>query len=131
LSSIPNGAVIGNATLHLWSFQSGPYTISAYSGSNFLNNSVIDWTEDTLTYSNMPSYNTTSMDSIAINGANQWYNWSVVDAIRDALSSNSKTATIVLFAPSTVYVASSVGFDSKEIGAGPPDYRPALTIHWQ
>ncbi|MGB8779438.1 MAG: DNRLRE domain-containing protein [Candidatus Bathyarchaeia archaeon] len=141
LSSVPDGAVIDGATLQLrTSSVTGSFNVNAYSGSDFLNASAfVSWTELTLTYSNMPSYNTTSMDSVLVATNNQWYNWSVVDAVRYALnsefqpqasqlSSTTRTVTIVLFEPSPSGLVSSISFNSKEFSIS--DYAPILTVHW-
>jgi hypothetical protein len=130
LSSVPDGAVIDGATLRLrTSSITGSLNVNAYSGSDLLNMSaIVSWTELTLTYSNMPGYNTTSMDSVLITTNSQWYNWSVVDAIRDALNSTTRTVTMVLLDPSPSGLASSTSFDSKEFSIS--DYAPTLTVHW-
>jgi hypothetical protein len=130
LSSVPDGAVIDGATLQLrTSSVNGSFNVNAYSGSDFLNASaVVSWTELTLTYSNMPSYNTTSMDSVLVATNNQRYNWSVVDAVRDALDSTARTVTMVLFDPSPHGLLSSISFNSKEFSIS--DYAPTLTVHW-
>jgi hypothetical protein len=130
LSAVPDGAVIDGATLQLrTSSVDGSFNVNAYSGSDFLNvSAVVSWTELTLTYSNMPSYNTTSMDSVLVATSGQWYNWSVVDAIRDALDNTGRTVTMVLLDPSPHGLLSSVSFDSKEFSIS--DYAPTLTVHW-
>ena len=128
LSSVPDGAIVDNATLHLYGGVSVPvetlYDVHAYSCSND------SWNEGTLKNSNMLSYNTTSMDSVLVTGTIQWYNWSVVNAVRDALNSNASSVTIVLFDPSSYTSASIVSFNSKETPVVLQDTRPALTIHW-
>jgi hypothetical protein len=130
LSSVPDGAVIDGATLQLrTSSVTGSFNVNAYSGSDFLNVSgVVSWTELTLAYSNTPSYNTTSMDSVLVATNNQWYDWSVVDAVRDALKSTVRTVTVVLLDPSPSGLVSSVSFNSKEFSIS--DYAPTLTLHW-
>ncbi|MGA2768651.1 MAG: DNRLRE domain-containing protein [Candidatus Bathyarchaeia archaeon] len=130
LSSVPDGAVIDGAILQLrTSSITGSFSVNAYSGSDFLNASaVVSWTELTLTYSNMPSYNTTSMDSVLVATNNQWYNWSVVDAVRDALNSTARTVTMILLDPSPSGLVSSISFNSKEFSIS--DYAPTLTVHW-
>jgi len=130
LSSVPDGAVIDGAKLQLrTSSVPGSFNVNAYSGSDFLNESaVVSWTELTLTYPNMPSYNTTSMDSVLVAITNQWYNWSVVDAIRDTLNSTTRKVTIVLSDPSPHGRLSSISFNSKEFSIS--DYAPILTVHW-
>jgi hypothetical protein len=130
LSSVPDGAVIDGATLRLrTSSVTGSFNVNAYSGSDFLNvSAVVSWTELTLTYSNMPSYNMTSMDPALVATNNQWYNWSVVDAVKDALNSTARTVTMVLFDPSPQGLLSSISFNSKEFSIS--DYAPTLTVHW-
>lgn len=125
LSSVPGGSVIDETTLQLYApIVDETFNVSAYSCSD---NS---WTELTLTYSNMPSYNTTSMDSVQVGNHHQWYNWSVVDAVRDAFNSTAKTLTLVLFDPSPHGSATIVWFDSKENPVYFVDYSSKLTIHW-
>lgn len=123
LSTVPDGAVVDMATLQLYTaVVSETFNVHAYSCSN---NS---WTELTLAYSNMPSYNTTSMDSVLVTTNNQWYNWSVIDAVRNALNSNPKSVTIVMQEPTPhISAAASVYFMSKESST---DYVPKLIIHW-
>jgi hypothetical protein len=125
LSTVPNGAVIDGATLQLHtSYVGETYSVHAYSCPN---NS---WTELTLKYSNMPSYNTTSMDSLLVATSNQWYNWSTVDAVRNSMMSNPETVTIVLQEPSAHSSVTFVSFESKEAPVYFTDYSPKLTVHW-
>lgn len=125
LSTVPNGAAIDEATLQLYAYVVGEtFYVHASSCSD---NS---WTESTLTYSNMPSYNATSMDTAVVAYNNQWYNWSVVDAIINALNSHHKVLTIVLSEPSPRSFASSILFYSKEAPVNFTDYSPRLTVHW-
>jgi hypothetical protein len=130
LSSVPDGALIDGATLQLrTSSVNGSFNVNAYSGSDFLSvSAIVVWTELTLTYFSMPSYNTTSMDSVLVGTSGQWYNWSVVDAVRYALNSTGRTVTMVLFDPSPHGLLSSISFNSKEFSIS--DYAPALTVHW-
>jgi hypothetical protein len=124
LSSIPDGAV-DQATLHLFALGGQIYNVCVYSCSNS------SWTESNLTYANMPSYNTTSMDYVYVVPDGQWYNWSVVDAVKDALNDSFKTVTIVLFDPSPHPAEGYVSFYSKESPVDNfGDYRPAMTVHW-
>jgi len=125
LSSVPNGAVIDGTTLQLYSSStSGTNIVNAYS---CLDNS---WTESTLAYSNMPGYNTTSMDTVSVEAINQWYNWDVADVVTKSLNSNSEVVTIVLGEPIVNNTVSNVVFDSKEFPATYGDYSPRLTIQW-
>jgi hypothetical protein len=130
LSSVPDGAVIDGATLQLrTSSVNGSFNVNAYSGSDFLNlSAVASWTELTLTYSRMPSYNTTSTDSVLVGTSGQSYNWSVVDVVKDALNRTARTVTIVLFDPSPHGLPSSISFNSKEFSIS--NYAPTLNVHW-
>jgi hypothetical protein len=131
LSSIPDEAIVDNATVHL--HKNGEvmvrpaamtsFEVSAHSCSNET------WTEQTLTYYNMPSYNTTSMDSETVGFSVGWYNWSVLDAVRTALNNTAKTVTIVLEPSYDFY--QPIAFDSKEAPiVNSTDYAPELTVHW-
>jgi hypothetical protein len=125
LSTVPHGAIIDEATLQLHtSYVGETYNVNAYSCSD---NS---WKELTLTYSNMPSYSTISMDSLLVATSNQWYNWSTVDAVRNAMLGNPGTVTIVLQEPSAHSSATFVSFESKEAPVYFTDYSPKLTVHW-
>jgi hypothetical protein len=130
LPSVPDGAAIDGATLRLRTSNiSGSLNVDACSGSDFLSVSgVVSWTELTLTYSNMPGYNTPSMDSVLVGTNNQWYDWSVVDAVRDALNGTARTVTMVLLESSPSGIVSSISFNSKEFSIS--DYAPTLTVHW-
>ena len=126
LYELPDGAIVDNATLQLYtSVVNETHTVQACS---CYDNS---WSEPTLTYANMPGYNASSMDSILVAADNQWYNWSVVDAIRNALNNARKAVTIILRETSPHDSASEVWFDSKEYPTYPPyQYAPKLTIDY-
>lgn len=126
LSTIPKTATVDTATLQLYtSFVSETCNINANSCSD---NS---WTELTLTYSNMPNYNTSPIDSAIVATNSKWYSWNVVDSVRNALNSNLKTMTIVLSQPLPQGSLPYITFYSKEnpVYFG-EDYSPKLTIHW-
>jgi len=125
LSTIPNGAVIDEATLQLYAMIVGEtFNVHAYSCS------YDSWTELTLTYSNMPSYNATSIDTTIVATSNRWYNWSVVDAVRNALTGNFIAITTVLSESSPHSSLSDIWFYSKNAPVIITDYSPILTIHW-
>jgi hypothetical protein len=88
----------------------------------------------TLTYANMPSYNTTPLDTTlvttSVNSNGQWYNWSVTQAVENTLNSSSKEVTIVLSDSSITNSFISIFFASKEYNATPEDWSPKLTIYW-
>jgi len=122
LSFVPDGAEIDGAALQMYASNvSETFDVNAFSCSND------SWTESTLTYLNMPNYNTTSMGSVSVEVANQFYTWNVIDAVRNALNSNSKAVTIVLLDPSLQSSSISVGFYSKENNN---TLYPKLAIHW-
>ena len=91
LPTIQDGAVIDTAILQLYAYSVWyeTFNINAYSS---IDNS---WKESTLTYSNMPNYNSTPLDSEIVTNHfswenySQWYNWDVIDAIKNALNSNT------------------------------------------
>jgi hypothetical protein len=128
LSSVPNGAVVDNATLEMCLFlvnHSSPfsYNVHAYSCSD---NS---WNQSSLTYSNMPSYNTTSMSSTLVSQSDNlgWCSWNIVDAVGNALNSNSTAVTIILFDPSPNSSNTTLTFVNFVFSGGSP---PHLYIHW-
>jgi hypothetical protein len=125
LSAVPEGANVDMAELQLYAFVvSETYDVSAFSCSS---NS---WTELTLKYSNMPSYNATLIDSVLVPTDSKWYNWSIVNVVRSNLKDNSKSVTIVLSETSPHSSASEVSFYSKESQVDLTDYAPRLTVHW-
>jgi hypothetical protein len=125
LSTIPNGALIDEATLQVYVYTvSETANVDAYSSSN---NS---WSELTLTYSDMPSYDATSLDTTIVTINNQWYNWSVVDAVRSDVTGNFNAVTMVLGDPSPQSSYSVIASYSKEVSVYITDYSPILTIHW-
>jgi len=124
LSDVPDGAVVDVATLELdafYLFLGDSYNVCAHSCSD---NS---WTELTLTYANMPSFNATPMDSTVIT-EKKWYSWNVTDAVREAvngLHGGPDVVTIILSETEHGSIAPEVGFSSKEF-INPPK----LTVHW-
>lgn len=121
LSTIPNGVTVDNATLQLFAL-----IISETSNVNVYSCSDNSWTELALTYSNMPNYNTSPIDSVVVASGYQGYSWSVIDAVRNALNTNSKAVTIVLN-NSPQNSDNFMEFGSKEMGA---DGSPKLTIQY-
>jgi len=125
LSSVPDGVVVDVATLQLHtSTVVETYTVYAHSCS------VSSWTELTLTYSNKPSFNPTSMSSTVILAGTptKWYNWNVIDAVRNSLNNEANLVTIVLRETTIRGLLSFVSFDSKEEGNGA--HAPKLIVHW-
>jgi hypothetical protein len=130
LPAIQDGSVVDSAILQLYAYSVWyeTFNVNAYSCTDD------SWNESTLTYSNMPNYNITPMDSKMVTthfqkeNYSQWYNWNVVDAVKNALNSDAKTLTIVLSDPSPHVLGAQAWFYSKEHSA---DYSPALTIHWR
>jgi hypothetical protein len=123
LFSIPDGAVVDVATLQLHtSSVNGTYVVYAFSSSD---NS---WNESTVTFNDVPNWNfTSSLDSVSVPTNNQWYNWSVAEAVKNALNDNITAVTIILGIESPINSNSVTWFDSKETTT---DYYPRLTIHW-
>lgn len=121
LSQVPDGAVIDTATLQVYvSDFSETYTVYVHQSSND------SWTELTLSYSNMPSFNATSMDSETVSTAPRYYDWSVLDAVRNCVDGGSDNVTLVLTEHLSHSSASSVQFVSKENHGN----TPKLVVHW-
>jgi len=124
LSIVDDGAVVDVATLQLWAgYVSETYNVYAHSCSD---NS---WTELALTYSNMPTFNATSMDSTVVSTSFEYYNWNVIDAVRrgvDGIHGGPDVVTIVLLETSLRGTFSSVPLYSKEQLI----HVPELTVHW-
>ena len=124
LSDVPDGAVVDVATLEL-------YCIIAFETYNVYAHSCSDnsWTELTLTYSNMPSFNATSMDSTVVSTSTEWYSWNVIDAVRkavDGIHGGPDVVTIVLLETSVRSSSAGVSFYSNSSMLFPPK----LTVHW-
>ena len=126
LSSVPNGAVVDMAVLQLYATvvaENGGLVVKADSCSDNT------WTELTLTYSNMPCAGMMPLDFEHVSTSNQWYNWSVVDVVRNVLNGNPKALTIALMT-SLESSASSAWFWSKEAPVPYTDCAPRLTVYW-
>jgi hypothetical protein len=128
LSAIPDGAAVDTASLNLrrYDFSGTTNRVCACSCSN---NS---WTELTLSYSNMPSYNTTVIGWTLVSIGSQGCSFTIDNAsVQDAIDQHPKTMTIVLADPSSHIDYSSTAFFSKD--SGPVlgnDVAPTLTVHW-
>jgi len=124
LSAIPDGAIVDISTLRLYCYwTSETYNVYAHSSSD------TSWTELTLTWSSMPSYNATSMDIEQVATASRWYNWSVTYAVQkavDGIHGGPDMVTIVLLETSFRSLLSWVVFYAKESFS----YYPELTVHW-
>lgn len=124
LSSVPEGATVDVAILRLYCDSAlETYDVYAHSSSD------ASWTELTLTWSNMPSYNNTSMDVEQVATPNRWYNWSVTYAVQkavDGIHEEPNIVTIVLQETSFRSPVSYVTFSSKEDSS----HHPELTVHW-
>lgn len=132
LSSVPAEAAIDSATLQLFAANvTDTYNHTwAYSCANS------SWQESTLTFQHFQDYlfqdmNFTLMSDVPVSTANQWYNWSVNNAVSDVMSNDKGNVTLVLMVgngeihDSSAYAA----FCSKESELGLV-YAPKLAIHW-
>ena len=124
LSDVPDGVEFDQATLKVYAwFIGGTFNVSAHYCSDTY------WTESTLTYSNMPSYDTNPIDTVLVSADEQWYSWNVVEAVRRASDNNLQTVTIVLSEPMLSY-QNSVFMYSKETPSLVMDVSPTLTLSW-
>lgn len=124
LSSVPDGAVVDSATLRLYcGWATETYNVYAHSSEDTA------WTELSLIWFDMPSYNATSLDVEQVATTGKWYNWSVTYAVQKAVNGihgGPDVVTIVLLETAFKGAVSSVAFHSKESYAYPPE----LTVHW-
>lgn len=122
LSSIPDGAVVDVATLQLHtSSVNDTYVVSAFLGH------YNSWNESTLTFNDCLDTYSTWVDSVSVPVNNQWYDWNVTGAVKNALNDNNTAVTIILSAESASNSNSVTWFDSKE---NTTDHYPRLTINW-
>jgi hypothetical protein len=126
LSSLPSGIVIKEATLQVMAwYVGGEYDVSAYYSSDS------SWTEETLAYSNMPSYDAEPVDTVKVHKImiEEWFSWNVAEAVQKASDSGTQTLTIVLNEP-TLNSQNSVYFYSKETPSLTIDPSPTLSVSW-
>ncbi|NJE55353.1 DUF4350 domain-containing protein [Thermococcus sp. 21S9] len=128
LSSIPPGAVIVSATLHLytyWGTYAQPINVSVYAVEND------SWSEDTITWDNKPLAGQ-FLDKDLVPDSNRgdypvkhWSVWNVTDFVRSQFETD-KVVSFVLISDSEGIVDESVGYNSKE--SKYVDERPYLEI---
>lgn len=124
LSDVPDGVEFNQATLQLYAwFVDADLNVSAYFCPD---NS---WSESTLTYSNMPAYNTDPVGSTVVTTSEEWQSWNVVEAVRSASRNNLEAVTIVLNEP-LISSQNSVFLYSKETPSLVMDVSPKLTLSW-
>lgn len=80
------------------------------------------WTEDTIHYSNMPTYNTTPIDSVSVTSSYTTYSWRVTIVVQQALSSGN-----VSFAVTTNDSVSFIYRGQRNVAS---EYAPALDVIW-
>jgi len=126
LGAVPDGALVDGAWLKLHALQpTETYDVCAHWCSD---NS---WTESTLTYSNMPSFNASQfIQSRYRFSYGDWGSWEVGDAVRrsvDGIHDGPDIMTIVISGIPThhLHESSNISFHSKE-----SLYVPELTVHW-
>jgi ABC-type multidrug transport system permease subunit len=78
----------------------------------------------------MPNYDANSLDTTTVASSDRWYNWSVVDAVRNDVTGNFNAITMVLGDPSPHSSYSVIALYSKEAYVYTTDYSPILTVHW-
>ena len=124
LSSVPEGVEFTQVTLQVYAWLiGGTFNVTAHYSSDS------SWTESTLTYSNMPSYDANPIDKLEVSADEQWYSWNVIDAVQRASDNNLQTVTIVLNEPMLSY-QNSVFMYSKETPSLVMDVSPILTLSW-
>jgi hypothetical protein len=132
LSSVPSGASIDEATLQLFTtVVDETFNVTAYYCSDN------DWTELGITWNNYPRIGFIPVDSVLAKTQDQWYNWSVLGAVKYAQVDNSLAAvTIVLAEPNVhssatmLWFESEAGAQSKKASVYLTNRAASLTIHW-
>ena len=116
LSEIPKDAIVTNATLYLYAYK--VYRTPVV-GVHFVEND--SWSENTITWNNMPAYNSTSYTVVTIGeGAYRYYSFNVTNLTESQVRGDEVLSLALI--PLKTY---SVNFNSKEA----PKAHPYLIVH--
>jgi hypothetical protein len=91
LASIPSGVTIESGILQLIS---PSLTETHKVGAHFCSNN--NWKEDEITWKNKPDFSKSPSSTVTVSKADVWYNWTVTEDVKTALSSDDKKLTIVM-----------------------------------
>ena len=128
LSEIPSSANIETASLKLYYYS---YTGNKPTGRNYdIHRLLGDWTEETITWNNCPSYDTTPSSTVAMPSSYGWVVWDITEVLQKIVSGEYDNYGWLLKdrndGTSTQYRGI---FYSKEQTAN--DYDPRLYIKYQ
>jgi len=124
LSKIPSGTAIANASLQLYNVDAFPSELNVsahYCPDN-------GWNETEITWNSIPSFAPEPDCSVKISKTNMWYNWTLTNRLRSAVSNGDKLLTLVLELDGEpqdgIFMAA---FYSKDYQQG-KEYGPKLTV---
>ena len=124
LSEIPSDVEITNASLQLYNVDAFPAELNV--SAHYCQDNT--WNETEITWSDKPSFDHSPDCSVQISKINVWYNWTVTERVRSAVSNGDKFLTEVLKLDGEpqdgVFMAA---FYSKDYQPG-EEYGPRLTI---
>jgi len=125
LSKIPSGVAINDASLQLYNVDAYPSELNVsahYCPDN-------GWNETEIAWNTMPSFAPEPDCSVKISKTNMWYNWTLTNRLRSAVSNGDKLLTLVLKLDGEpqdgVFMAA---FYSKDYQHS-EEYGPRLTIN--
>jgi len=84
-----------------------------------------DWTEDGITFNNMPSFSQTTLDTANVTTPQTPYEWNVTETVKSTLQSTDKRLSLVLRADTP----GSVEFYSRQNPFN-PSYYPELVVQY-
>jgi len=104
---VPSSLTISKAEVYLyqWGAQASPHpNVTIHASSN------LTWSEDTITWNDQPSYNTTAIDYEIVSAPNVWYSWDVTSNVTSGNNASfllkTETSTEFTFCCSKEYVDS-------------------------
>jgi len=120
LSSIPSDASIQWAKLRLLTYA---VDIRALVGVYLCSDN--GWTEDGITFNNMPSFSQTTLDTANVSATSTRYEWNITETVKSTLQSGDKRLSLVLRADTL----GSVLFYSRQ-NPFSPNYYPELVVQY-
>jgi len=120
LSPVPSEASITSARLRLCTTgEAGAYVSVHYCSNN-------EWTEEGITYNNMPPFSQTPIDSVNVTSPITWYEWNVTNTVQSTLQSDGKKLTLVLRS-----AEGPAQFESRNSPWFDGEHRPQLVVVYE
>lgn len=120
---IPADATITEAVLSLYSYDDVGYGAN---GNKDIHRITSDWQENTITWSNQPSYSNTALSSHNSSTTMTWNEFDVTSAIEDILQNNGDNYGFYVIFPSRDYGVRIRSSEYSDV-----TYRPKLTIAYE